>query len=52
MGAAKDMWMDEVERVGEQFGSGAIDRTEALTRLIRLGFDRHEAETMLDEVMQ
>lgn len=49
MGAAKDMWMNEVERVGEEYSLDRITRDEAVSALKRLGFDRDEAETMLDE---
>jgi len=51
MGAAKDMWMDAVEDVTEGFGFDRLTRDEALKALARLGFDRGEAENMLDEAV-
>lgn len=50
MGAAKDMWMDEQERIVEKFASHELTRDEAVTQLVYLGFNKHEAEDMLDEV--
>lgn len=49
MGAAKDIWMAEVELIGEKFADGKISRAEAFDSLRRLGFDRQEAAEMLDE---
>jgi len=49
MGAAKDMWMNEVERVGEDFAAGVIDRDDAMATLKRLGFSATESSDMLDE---
>lgn len=37
-----DMWMEEHERIGEDYASGQIERDEAERRLRSLGFDRHE----------
>lgn len=51
MSASKDMWMDEVERVGEDFAFERITRDQAMNRLSRLGFDADEAGTMLDEAV-
>lgn len=51
MSASKDMWMDAVERVGEDFACDRITREEALNKLSRLGFDNGEAEVMLDEAV-
>lgn len=44
MGAAKQLWMNEIERVGDQLADGSIDRMEAVDAWIRLGLDRDEAE--------
>lgn len=49
MGAAKDIWLDEVEKIGEDFASGHFSRDEAISQLRRLGLDSGEAEIMLDE---
>ena len=51
MGYSKDMWIDAVEQVGEDFAFERIDRDTAVARLQRLGIDTHEAETMLDEAV-
>lgn len=51
MGAAKDMWMDEIQDVGEMFRKEVITREEAVKRLCRLGFDLGEANDMLTEVV-
>ncbi len=45
----KDMWMDEVERVGEDFAADRLTLEAATDRLVRIGLDRDEAETMLKE---
>lgn len=49
MSRSKDMWMDAVERVGEDFDSGHLNRERAVKSLTRLGFDPDEAATMIDE---
>lgn len=49
MGRSKDMWIDAVEQVGNDYVLGEIDRDTGVARLQRLGIDTHEAETMLDE---
>lgn len=56
MSATKAMWMDEVEAVGERVCLGpehyrGLSKDDGVKRLVRLGFDKHEAETMLDEAM-
>jgi hypothetical protein len=51
MGAAKDMWMDEVEQIGEQFCNGDLTRDEAMRELERKGFGTQEARDMLDAVI-
>lgn len=47
MGRAKELWMDEVERVGDEFAAGKIEREEAETRLRQCGFDPGEISDML-----
>ena len=49
MGAAKELWMMEIERISEDYFNSKLDKEEALDSLKRLGFDRHEAEDMLAE---
>ena len=51
MGRAKEIWMDEVERVGEDFAREKLTREEAMRELARLGLDPHEAKDMLDEAI-
>lgn len=51
MGACKDLWMDEVERIGDDFAADKISHEEAMESLIRKGFEPYEAATMLDEVI-
>jgi len=47
MGAAKDMWLDAVEAVEEDYAAAEIDRASALNQLKRLGFDADGAEEMI-----
>jgi len=51
MGAAKDMWMDEVERITDAFALGDMGRDRAAAKLVNMGFDLHEAETLLTEAI-
>lgn len=44
-------WMDEHERILDELCSGKIDEIEARNRLVRLGFDQHEAQDQIDTVM-
>lgn len=39
---SKDLWMEEEERIGEEYVDHQIDRQEAMKRLGVLGFDAHE----------
>jgi len=45
-----DMWIDAYEDVGEQYGTGQMDRTEAESALRGLGLDPHEIAESLDEI--
>jgi len=47
MGAAKEMWMAEVERVYDDFADEKLTEDEAVATLIRLGFDKPEAEDQI-----
>ena len=47
MGAAKEMWMAEQERICEAFDAEKISEDEAVKELERLGFDKHEALDLL-----
>ena len=56
MGKSKDMWMDEVEDVQERATLGpnhyrGLSQEDAAKRLVRLGFDQHEAQTMIAEIL-
>jgi hypothetical protein len=51
MGYCKDMWMNKQECVIDDLASGEIDREEAITQLVRLGFDRQEAADMTGEAV-
>ena len=47
---SKDLWMEEEERIEEEFCDAEIDRGEAESRLKVLGFDPHEIKAKLDEI--
>ena len=51
MGWAKDRWMDEVERVGDNYAAEKLTREEAMKELRHLGFDPQEASDMLAEAV-
>ncbi len=42
------MWMDAVELIGTELEEGDITREEAVTRWVRMGLDRDEAEEHAD----
>lgn len=48
MSMTKDMWMDEIETVCEDFRVERFDRAEAMDRLKRLGLDTDEAANLLN----
>ena len=47
MGAAKEMWMAEQERIIDDYCADKITEEEAIQDLKRLGFDKHEALDLL-----
>lgn len=51
MSATKDLWLEEVEQICEQFANGDWTREEAFRELQRKGFDAQEARDMLDEAV-
>ena len=51
MGACSDMWLDEVEKIGEDFAFDKLTRDEAMKALQRKGFDADEARAILDEAV-
>jgi hypothetical protein len=48
MGAAKEMWMDAVKRIGEDLAAGELTREEAVVQWHGMGFDWDEAHDMAD----
>jgi hypothetical protein len=44
---SKDMWIEEHERIGDDYASGAIDLNEAVGRLKSLGFDQGEIDEQI-----
>lgn len=51
MSYCSDLWLSEVESVGDDFAADKISRDEAMESLIRKGFEPYEAATMLEEVI-
>lgn len=49
MGRSKDQWMTDVEAIEDDYLADNITRDEAIDELMRLGFDRGEADDMLTE---
>ena len=47
---SKDLWMEEEERIGEEYVDCQISRQEAMERLGRLGFDAHEIIDHMSEL--
>lgn len=52
MGAAKEMWMAEIDRVCDEFTAEKMKEAEAIKELRRLGFDQFEAADMILEIQQ
>lgn len=50
MGAAKEMWIAEVEAIETAYYEFEIGRTEAMKDLMAKGFDEHEADNMLEAI--
>ena len=48
MSGTKDMWLDEQERICDEYASGGMDMAEAHKALIRMGFDTQEATDLLE----
>ena len=51
MSLTKDIWMDEVERIQEDFAAERLTRIEAGRKLIHMGFDSEEADDLLDQML-
>lgn len=52
MGAAKEMWMDAVERTEDDYVSGLIDEAEYRAQMRRLGFDQHEIDESISALSE
>lgn len=50
MGAAKDLWMMEIEDVEQDYADGKLTEQEAIDALKRLGFDPWEAMDHIYEI--
>lgn len=48
MGACNDLWMTEVEQLGDDLTAGKIDVGEFRRWMKNLGFDPHEIDDHLD----
>ena len=48
----ENQWMDAVDEAVESYVSGELDFEEAHERLVRIGLDAHEAQTLLTEAMK
>lgn len=51
MSRTKDMWMDEIERIEDDFAANKLSRDEAIYAMKRLGLDVLEASNLLDSVI-
>lgn len=52
MSASSQRWMDSVEAIAEEYADGdrfPDDFQGAMSRLIRMGLDKNEAQTILTE---
>jgi hypothetical protein len=47
MGAVKEMWQDEVDRILDQYCFDHLTLEEAINELRLLGFDKYEARDLL-----
>ena len=44
----KDWFIEAIEGVCERYAGGNLERREAFQMLVRLGFDPHEAQELLN----
>ena len=44
----KDWFIEEIENICERYASGNLERQKAFQMLVRLGFDPHEAQELLN----
>lgn len=51
MSLTKDIWMDEVERIQEEYIAGKLTVVEAGRKLVRMGFDSEEADSLLEDLV-
>lgn len=47
----KDWMIEEQENICDRFASGNLERKEAFQMLVRIGFDPHEAQNLLNEAV-
>ena len=47
----KDWVIEEQESICERFAGGNLERKEAFQMLVRIGFDPHEAQDLLNEAI-
>lgn len=52
MGRVKEFWMDEKERIADEYVAGTLSRQDAMYQLMRLGLDPHEAADCIDMAHQ
>lgn len=52
MGAAKDMWMDDIEECAQLYLSGTYDKEDFRKRMKRLGFYPTEIEEHLSALRE
>jgi hypothetical protein len=51
MSATREMYMAEIEQVGDDFAAGKIEEQEFRDRMRRLGFDPDEIDDHLEALM-
>jgi hypothetical protein len=49
---SEEMWFDEYEAIGQEYGDGDITRAVAVARMEGLGFDKAEIEDELGAIDQ
>jgi hypothetical protein len=49
MSASSDYFIQQQEDICERFACGNLEREEAFQMLLRMGFDPHEAQDLLNE---
>ena len=52
MGAAKEMWMAEIEQAQDEFWSGEISEDEFRSQMKSKGFDPDEIDDMIHAIQE